>query len=293
MREKQLSTSSCNVMANNQLSKSPASITALVIAHNEEKMIANCIETLAWCQEIIVLDNDSSDSTPQLAEELGARVIHFHSKDFSALRQEILKYVKTEWVFYVDCDERVTPELAKEILVQTETNSADAYTLLRQNYFYGQVFNFTGTQRDFVTRVFKTKNLKGWKGEIHESPVFQGNQLLLRAPLWHFTHRTTQEGLLKSAAWTQKEAQLLFKANVAPVGVKTILRKGVMEVLRKIIKDKGYKDGMAGWVEALIQGINRMLVYIQVWELQQQPSISKKYQQLEQEVASLWRNTKV
>lgn len=280
-------------MANNLSSNSVAPITALIIARNEEKMIANCIETVRWCKEVLVLDNGSSDSTPQLAEELGARVVHYQTHNFATLRQEILKHAKTEWIFYLDADERVTPELAQEVIVQLETTSASAFTLKRENYFYGQKFSFTGTQGDLVARIFKRAHVQGWKGEIHESPVYKGETLELHCPLLHFTHRTTQEGLIKSASWTLQEAQLLHKAGTKPVTVTTILRKGLMEILRRGIRDKGYKDGMAGWVEAIIQGINRMLVYIQVWELQREPSITKRYEQLEQQVARSWREKKV
>jgi (heptosyl)LPS beta-1,4-glucosyltransferase len=150
------------------------SITAVIIAKNEEQMIANCLETLRWCDEIVVVDSGSDDATVSLAENLGARVINFKSTHFDKLREEGHKRTKTDWVFYVDADERVTPILAKEIMVQLETSSASAIRMRRENILYGSHFNNGGWQEEFVTRVFRRKDLKGWKGIIHESPVFEG-----------------------------------------------------------------------------------------------------------------------
>ena len=102
------------------------SITAVIIAKNEESMIANCIDSLRWCSEILVIDNGSDDTTPHVAESLGARVVSYKTGSFAALRERAQKYVKTDWLFYIDADERVSPMLAKEISVHLETHTAQA-----------------------------------------------------------------------------------------------------------------------------------------------------------------------
>jgi len=273
-------------MANNPSSNS---ITAIIIARNEEAMLANCLKTVAWCDDIIVIDNGSHDATVEIAQEYNAQIIHFSSQSFAALREAALAYVKTNWLFYLDADERVTPDLAKELQVKIEVGVADAFCFHRKNFFFGQAFEFTGTQKDWVTRVFLKSKLLGWHGSIHESPLFEGKTERLVHPLWHFTHRTTQDGLYKSADWTHREAQLLYKAAIPTVGFSVIVRKTVAEFFKKAIRDGGYRDGTAGLIESLIQGFNRALVYIQVWELQRQPSISKRYKELEESLHSLWK----
>jgi hypothetical protein len=124
---------------------------------------------------------------------------------------------------------------------------------------------------------------------IHESPVFTGGVQALQFPLLHLTHRNTRECLFKSAEWTPMEAQLFVDAKVPPVTLFTLLRKMIMEVVRRAIAQGGYRDGLVGWIEALIQGMNRLLVYVQVWELQQQPSLADRYQQYELEVVTAWK----
>ena len=93
----------------------------------------------------------------------------------------------------------------------------------------------------------------------------------------------------KSANWTKKEAELLFASGVAQVKLSTIFRKGWMEFIRRLVFKRGYQDGMVGWIEAIIQGFNKVFIYIQVWELQQIPQLPEQYQQKELEIADLWK----
>jgi hypothetical protein len=159
----------------------------------------------------------------------------------------------------------------------------------RQNMMYGKFFAHGGWEKEKVTIIFKTSALKGWVGIIHESPEFTGPEVNLHLPLIHLTHRNTTDGLKKTVSWTAREAQLLYQAGIAPVTLVTIFRKGVMEFLRRAIFFGGRKDGMEGWIEAIIQGINKILIYIQVWELQQKPTLKEKYQEKEREILSLWK----
>lgn len=264
------------------------SITAVIITKNEADMIESCLDCLQWCDETLVIDNGSTDNTSDLAEKKGARVVSFKHDSFSRIRSEALKFVETQWLIYIDADERITPELAKEIEVNLETESCSALSFTRQNYFFGDNFQHGGWQDDVVIRAFERKHITGWHGKVHETPVFTGSQKLLAFPLIHFSHRNVVSGLYKSAAWTPIEADLLFKANEPPVTFVRILKKGVSEFLKRGVLKKGYKDGTAGLIEALIQGINRMLVYMEVWELQQKPSAEKKYQTLEKVIKEKW-----
>jgi glycosyltransferase involved in cell wall biosynthesis len=265
-------------------------LTAVIIAKNEAEMIGYCLDTLWWCSEVLVIDSGSSDQTAKIAEKAGARVISFAHQSMAKLRNEALKQVKTKWVFYVDADERVTPTLAKEIMVQLETEQPTALMMRRQSIHYGQIMRYGGWQNDQVVRVFSLEHLQGWVGKVHESPQFNGQAVGLHAPLIHLTHRNTLAGLKKSIAWTPIEAELLYKADAPPVKFFTIVRKGVMEFLRRALLRRGYKDGQVGWIESLVQGINRSLVYLQLWEKQQKPPIDTKYKHIEAQIGRMWQD---
>jgi glycosyltransferase involved in cell wall biosynthesis len=269
---------------------SRAKITAIIIAKNEEKMLAACLETLSWCDELLLIDCASTDQTVPIAEKHGARVIGFDHPSFAKIREKALESVTTDYLFYVDADERVTPALAKEILVHLENRDCLVMQINRENICYGKKFNFGSWQGDQVLRVFEKDSLKGWQGEIHESPVFSGHICQLNHQLVHLTHRSTKENLLKSANWTIKEATLLAKSDkTKKIGFFTILRKGIMEFYRQAFKYQGRKDGMPGLIEALMQAMNRVFVYIQVWELQQKPSLEDLYHSEEMKIKKLWK----
>jgi glycosyltransferase involved in cell wall biosynthesis len=264
-------------------------ISAIVIAKNEEAMIANCLDTLRWCDEVVVVNNDSSDATVGIAHRQGARVITT-SGTFAELRNEALKRSKTDWVLYVDADERVTPALAQEIKKVIDQPEHVAYAVNRTNVLYGQHLQHGGWGEDWVVRLFERTKLKTWAGEVHEHAEVDGSEGKLSEKLVHFTHRDIISGLIKTAHWTPIEASLLAASSKTPkVTLGLILRKTLMELVRRLITKQGYKDGLTGWIEALVQAMNRMLVYMQVWELQQKPSLPEKYQQYERSIVELWK----
>lgn len=263
-------------------------VTAIVLTKNEELMIVNCLETVKWCQEIIVIDSQSTDSTVQLAKRAGAIVYSTDKNSFAERRNYGLSKARTEWVFYLDADERVTPDLMEEIRNAINDPAISALSVGRQNIHYGKEMKHGGWENDRLVRVFRTANLKEWTGVVHESPQFNGAVGELQTPLIHLTHRNMMDGLRKTIEWTNDEAELLFKANHPPVTVKTLLRKSFMEFYRRAFKWKGKKDGIEGWIESLVQGMNKFIIYERLWELQRKSSLEKTYQNLDEKIIGEW-----
>ena len=265
-------------------------ITVVIVAKNEARMLPDCLALLRAFPNILVIDNDSSDETNAIAKRFGATVVTAKSKDFSKLRNIGLKLAQTQWLFYLDADERLSPKLTQELAQIISADMAVVAGGPRLNYFYGHKFKAGGWENDRVTRLFKKEALRGWSGEIHESPIFEGAKISWKNPLIHLTHRSTAENLLKSASWTKMEAKLLVDSGTIPmVNKRVILRKGMMEFYRRYWKFKGHRDGMAGFVESLVQAMNKMMVYIQVWELQLEPSLKERYQKIENNLEESWR----
>lgn len=265
-------------------------VSAIVIAKNEEKMIANCLDTLRWCNEVIVVDNGSTDSTAELAEHQGATVVKMKVGTFAQLRNKGRKTATSDWQLYVDADERVTPKVKKEILRAMRNTEYEAYRIPRNNIHYGKWMQHGGWSPDYVVRLFRKDALKEWGGEIHEHAVVKGKTGDLTEPLVHLTHRNMVDGLKKSIEWTQTEAKLLYEAHHPKMGMLRFMKIVFTEFLGRYVFRKAWKDGVEGGVESMVQAMNRFLVYEQLWELQRKPSLEETYKTIEKEIMMLWKN---
>lgn len=263
-------------------------VSAIIIAKNEAAMLPGCLRCLQWCDEVLIVDDGSHDSTAEIADQFGARIISFKHQSFARKREEGAKHAKSDWLLFIDADERISPQLAEELQSALINQQLAAYQLRRSNVFFGKEMKHGGWEHDVVTRLFRASALKGWTGEIHESPKFTGEVGLVNQPLIHFSHRAIRDGLRKSADWTYIEAKLLVKGGVRSVQFWTVLRKGIGEFWRRAIVWRGYQDGQVGVMESLIQALNRILVYMQVWELQQNPPIDELYAVKERELEIQW-----
>jgi glycosyltransferase involved in cell wall biosynthesis len=261
-------------------------LTVVILAQNEAANLSQLLPTLSWAAEVIVLDHGSTDATAAVARQAKVCVIKVTGDNFASLRKQALGQIITQWLFYLDADERVPAslqqELKKKLAAQTSTQ---AFSLRRRNFCYGQELKHGGWEQDWVTRVFRRSALQGWQGAIHESPVYEGETSRLVAPLWHFTHQNTAANLVKSSQWTIKEAELLAADSSMPITKWTIWRKFWGEFYRRYYRGQGRRDGLVGFIESFTQACNRAWVYIQVWELQQQPSLPERYRALEQKAA--------
>lgn len=251
-------------------------------------MIANCLASVQFADEIVVVDSGSTDNSLGIAAREGAKIVEVSSGSFQDWRNRGAKESTSDWLLYIDADERVTPKLAQEIEDTIQFTSNAAFALRRNNIHFGRWMQFGGWEQDRIVRLFKRSHLRGWEGKVHEHAEIDGILGELKEPLVHLTHRNIRDGLVKSYTWTDTEAQLLFEAGAKPVQPFTLLRKFGMECFRRLIAKKGYKDGMEGWIESFQQAINRFFVYERLWELQQKPSLDERYQLIEKEIVKQW-----
>lgn len=241
-------------------------ISAVIIAKNEGERIAECIESLSFCNEIHVIDNNSTDGTAVVAGKMGAKVHSYQNKSFAELRNYGLKLVKTDWILYVDADERVSEDLGKEIHETIQGNSSfSAFRLRRVNFYLG---NTEWPKQEFLERLFKTERLKKWVGELHESPEVDGEISTLSNPLHHFTHRTLSEMVAKTLEWSQVEAKLRFDQGHPRVVWWRFPRVMLTGFFNSYITQGGWKVGTVGLIESIYQAFSMFITYARLWELQ-------------------------
>lgn len=242
-------------------------ISGIIIAKNAENLIADCIDSLSFCEEIIVVDNRSEDRTKEIAEKMGAKVFVHKSHDFSEARNIGLKKASEEWVIYVDSDERVTKELASEIKSKVSLENFSAFTVKRKNFYLG---NYEWPYIEKIERFFKKDKLAGWTGDLHESPVVQGSIGELDGYLLHYTHRDLTSMLEKTIAWSRIEAELRLNKGHPKMTWWRFPRVMLTAFFDFYIRQGGWRVGTVGLIESLYQSFSIFITYARLWEMQQE-----------------------
>lgn len=243
-------------------------ISAVIITRNSEELIADCIDSVSFCDEVIVIDNNSSDRTPDIAKHLGARVFETPSKSFAEKRNLGLQKVRTKWLLYIDDDERVSKELANSIKEKVSSIKGDnyaAYKIERKNFYLG---NHEWPQIEKHARLFNKSSLKEWRGRLHETPVVDGEVSELDGYLLHYTHRNLTQMVGKTIEWSEIEAELRLRSNHPNMTSWRFFRVMLTAFYDSFIKQKGYKAGTAGVVESVYQSFSIFITYARLWELQ-------------------------
>jgi glycosyltransferase involved in cell wall biosynthesis len=245
-------------------------ISVTIITRNEEEMIEDCLKSSSWADEILLLDTGSTDKTIEIAKNYGAKIVLAQKKgrDFAVWHNQAKKEASGEWLFKLDADERITPELKKEIQKAIKEKGFNAYAVPRQNILLGKAMRFGGWYPDYQLRLFRKEKLLKWEGKLHETPVFKGKPGYLKEDIIHLTHRDLSSMVEKSKEWSKIEADLLFQSNHPPVAGWRILRVMASEFFDRFFKKQAWRDGVIGWIEGLFQVFNKFLIYARLWELQ-------------------------
>lgn len=244
-------------------------LSIIILARNEEDVIADCIESLKdFGDEILVIDAGSTDRTPQIAEHLGAKVITHEFQNFSAQRNFAFEKAHGNWVLYIDADEQVTSDFKKEVATIVENHDQNGpvggYFVNRKTYYFGKDWGL----KDKVQRLFNRKNFIEWYGTVHETPKIKGEFGETKSYILHFTHRNLSQMVAKTNEWSEYEAELRFKAHHPKMTPLRFIRVMMTGFLDSYIKNKGYKNGTAGFVEAVFQAFSMFITYAKLWEMQ-------------------------
>jgi glycosyltransferase involved in cell wall biosynthesis len=243
-------------------------ITGIIIAKNDEKLIGGALDCLSFCNEIIIVDNNSDDKTKDVALHFGAKVFEIDSGDFSELRTFGLSKASMDYVIYIDTDERIDETLRENIKKILDTRlkyKFSAYKLKRKNYYFG---NFEWPKIEHMERLFVRQQITGWTGKLHETPIFSGEVSELNGFLNHFTHRDLESMLNKTIEWSDKEALLRYNSNHPFMSWWRFPRVMLTAFFDSYIKQRGFKAGTAGLVESIYQAFSMFITYAKLWELQ-------------------------
>lgn len=240
-------------------------ISTIVVCYNEERRIARCLESCRpFSDEIIVVDSHSTDRTVELSRPLATKVIAHDWLGYGRQKQLALTYATHDWVFSIDADEEVSPELQREIASLDFAH--DGYWMPRRPYYLGRWIRHSGWYPGYILRLFRRDRGRFTDETLHEHVVVEGRTRKLHGDLLHYSYRSVSHHLAKMNDFTTLAAQKMFdqgrRARLRQLTITPTLEFGKIYFLRR-----GFLDGFAGLVIALLHAYYVFLKYAKLWEL--------------------------
>lgn len=240
-----------------------ALLSVVIITKNEAENIRACLESVAWADEVIVVDSGSTDATVDICRELGAKV-HMHDwPGFGMQKNRALSYATHEWVFSIDADERVTPELQSQLIKAVEDDSEDGFYVPRLSQFCGQFIRHSGWYPDYVLRLFKRSSGRFSDDMVHERVILEGTAGRLSSPLLHYSYLTQADVQRKTEQYARAGAMQMSKNGKSATLADAPLRAGWAFIRTYLIR-LGFLDGIAGFNIALMNSRTTYLKYHQL-----------------------------
>jgi len=249
--------------------KSSDRVSVTVIAGDVEDEIRECLETVKWADEIIVV-NSGVDRTAAIAREYTDKVLLKEWAGYGAQKQFALEAATGEWVLSLDTDERVSTDLREEIQSVLRNGSAyDGYHIPRRGYFLGRWIRHCGWYPDFQLRFFRRAKARMNDRKVHEAFVVDGPVGFLKKDLIHNTHPTVEKAIAKGREYAALEAA--EKAGKRHVNALVVVLHPLYEFFSSFLLKQGFRDGVYGLTVCLIHAMTDAQVQMRIWEIQNTP----------------------
>ena len=241
-------------------------ISVVVRTFNEEANIAACLESLLWCDEILVVDSYSTDRTPEIAR--GYEGVTFHQRTYygsAAQKNWAMDNTQHDWILIFDADERCTPKLRREIEnLLAKGPKHEAYTIRRRVYFLGRIIRFSGWQHDQVIRLVKKGAGRYPNKRVHADMKTRGPAPLLRSRMEHYMVEDFHTYVLRIVKYSHWGASQGWKDGRRP-GIAEVLGRSVWRFFRVYFLQLGILDGMHGLVFCMLQAYGTYLKWSILW----------------------------
>lgn len=240
-------------------------LSVVMIVKNEEKNIVECLESVSFADEIVVVDSGSEDRTQELVTAKVGNVYARSFDDFASQKNYALSLAAQDWVLSLDADERVTHELKDEILRVIKTQGGpNAHAILRRTNLFGRDFVASGLQNDAPVRLFR-RGFAHFVNPVHEVLKVEGQTGRLKAALRHVSFQTVREHMEKMQLYTSLEAEKAVRTGRVS-GVLHIFLRPIYRFLSIYVLKQGFRDGYAGFCYAVLSGFYEGVRWLKIWE---------------------------
>jgi glycosyltransferase involved in cell wall biosynthesis len=246
------------------------SLSVILITKNEEANLKECLESVSFANEIIVVDSQSNDKTQEIAQSFGAKLeITSDWPGFGPQKNRALNLATQEWVLSIDADERVTPELKEEILaVISSKDAANCYAIPRSSWYCGRFMKHSGWYPDYVDRLFKRGTAKFSDHLVHERLLPDGSVAKLKNHFLHYSFKDFSQVLKKVDAYSTASAEQAY-----PKGKRSSVSKaighGLWAFIRTYFLRLGFLDGSQGLALAISNAEGSYYRYLKIWLIQE------------------------
>lgn len=243
-------------------------ISATIIVRNEVDNIADVCETVSWADEIIIVDSDSTDRTVEIARRYTNKIFNRKFNGYKDKHEFADAQATGDWIFWIDADERVTPQLKisiEDLRSLDDGRLADGYRIARRTEYLGRWIKHSGWYPDFQMRLYR-KDKSHWGGAApHETARVDGEVEKLDGEFLHYTKRNLSEHHLVTDSYATLGAKHLFE-NGKTIGAFGILMNTFAAFIRTYIIKQGFRDGVPGMIIAIFTAYGVFLKYAKVWE---------------------------
>jgi glycosyltransferase involved in cell wall biosynthesis len=245
-----------------------AAVSVVVITYNEEQNIERCLESLRWADEVIVVDSFSTDRTVELARRYTQVVLQYPFDGDIPQRERGFAIAKFDWLLYIDADEEVTPELHREIRGVIDAPGAkDGYEIPRRVFIFGRWIRYGGWYPDYTIRLFRRNNYYPEYAEVHGGFAVRGEKGRLCQLLNHYTYSSIEQYIYKMNDYSSLQVSNKLQHHDGPnIPLRKLIFSPLSHFFRKYFSNKGYRDGMIGFVIAVLGAISTLALYTKLWE---------------------------
>lgn len=246
-------------------------ITAVVITKNEQDNIARCLQSLAFCDEIIVLDSMSTDGTAEIARKFTSKVFVEPWRGYVEQKNRANDLSSNDWILSIDADEVVPVELAQEIKRAVTLPTKSAYSMARRTIHLGRWIRHGGWYPNRLVRLFR-KSHGTWEGtELHEYWKSSGDVGVLNADLLHYSFKDIADQVDRNNRYSSLGAIELSRRGKRFTGL-VLFSKSITKFFETYFLKRGYKDGYPGFIISVSAAYSVFLKWAKLWEIEKQKS---------------------
>ena len=257
-------------------------LSVTIITYNEEENIRDCLQSVKWADEIVVVDSFSTDKTVEICRGYTDRVYQNRWCGFVEQKNFALSKASHNWILSIDADERVSDDLKEEIIARLKSRTThynvDGYYMPRRTFYVNRWILHCGWYPDYKLRLFK-KDKGRWEGTggtaIHESVKVDGRVGYLKGDILHYSFRDISSHLKTINSYTSISAGEKFKKGER-AGILSMLLRPPLNFLKMYFLKRGFLDGIAGFIVSILSSFHVFIKYAKMWELKRNEDASEK-----------------